>query len=239
MGKNYYIILGLSPEADQQQIKAAYRQRAKEYHPDRQSGDARRFIEIQEAYSVLRDPTARRAYDQRLHQTRVYRVSRPGAPEPLTSRQARVEPLRPHTEPADLGEVSLLRSFDSFQPSFDEIFDRLWSNFSSLLRPKAERLESLNVEVVLTPAQARRGGHVRLRLPARAVCPTCGGRGGLDYYECWQCAGEGAVSGEYPVLVSFPTGIAHGYRTRIALDFLGIHNLYLMVHFRVRSPAPS
>lgn len=223
MAKNYYIILGVAPKATQQQIRSAYLQRAKELHPDHFGPDPRPFLDVQEAYGVLGDPARRQDYDRRLDELKVY----PG-PEPLTARKPFAEPLE-----ADLGEASLTRSFRTFSPSFDEIFDRLWSNFDRLARPKGETLKSLTAEVLLTPGQARTGGHIRILVPSRAVCPTCGGYGGVDLYECWRCAGEGAVSGELPLLVSFPAGVPGGYMVRIPLERFGIRNLYLTVHFRV------
>lgn len=63
--KTYYDILGVSRDATQAQIKAAYRKLAKKYHPDSSTGseeDKRRFQEIQEAYSVLSDPKRRETY---------------------------------------------------------------------------------------------------------------------------------------------------------------------------------
>lgn len=60
-----YKILGLSPSATADLIKAAYRKKAAQYHPDKnQSADAAtRFREVQEAYEVLSDPARRRAFD--------------------------------------------------------------------------------------------------------------------------------------------------------------------------------
>jgi molecular chaperone DnaJ len=221
VAKNYYLILGVSPDATPNQIKAAYRDRAKEFHPDLYGGGQRPFLDVQEAYCVLSDAGQRHTYDRALRDLRG-RATR-GAYRP--------EPLKPQSDPVDLGEASLVRSFRSFTPSFDEIFDRLWGNFMSLTRPKAEQIESLNIEIVLTPEQAARGGHIRVLVPARALCPTCEGYGGVAGYECAYCAGEGFLSGEYPVLVSFPAGIVNGYIVRLPLDGFGIRNFYLTVHF--------
>jgi curved DNA-binding protein CbpA len=58
MAKNYYLILGVAPDAEVKQIKAAYRRRVKTLHPD-YGGDARPFLDLQEAYSVLSDPGRR------------------------------------------------------------------------------------------------------------------------------------------------------------------------------------
>jgi|GEM_PF-6762600 len=62
--KDYYAILGLSPDADEQAIKQAYRKLARQYHPDVNPGDKKaeeRFKEINEAYQALSDPERRNA----------------------------------------------------------------------------------------------------------------------------------------------------------------------------------
>ena len=61
--KNYYQILGIAPDAGADDIKRAYRKLASQHHPDK-GGDTARFQEIQEAYSVLSDPSKRDAYDR-------------------------------------------------------------------------------------------------------------------------------------------------------------------------------
>ena len=62
--KDYYTILNISLNADADEIRQAYREKARENHPDSGHGDADRFREIQEAYEVLRDEVLRRAYDR-------------------------------------------------------------------------------------------------------------------------------------------------------------------------------
>ena len=128
-------------------------------------------------------------------------------------------------------EISLLRSFETFLPSFSELFDR-WSNFELVTRPKAEQLESLTVDVLLSPRQAFMGGQIRILVPARVTCPTCRGRGSVGSYECWRCEGNGALTDEYPVTVSYPAGLQQDYIMRLPLDRFGIENFYLTVRFR-------
>jgi Ca-activated chloride channel family protein len=62
--KDYYAALGVSSDAADSLIKKAYREKARQYHPDSVDGDADRFRAIQEAYEVLQDVTLRRAYDR-------------------------------------------------------------------------------------------------------------------------------------------------------------------------------
>lgn len=65
--RDYYEVLGVSKDADQDTIKKAYRKLAKKYHPDMNPGDeaaAEKFKEASEAYAVLSDEEKRRKYDQ-------------------------------------------------------------------------------------------------------------------------------------------------------------------------------
>ena len=64
--KDYYEILGVSKNADEKEIKSAYRKLAKKYHPDLHQGDeaaAEKFKEVSEAYEVLSDKEKRKKYD--------------------------------------------------------------------------------------------------------------------------------------------------------------------------------
>ncbi|MFQ6122224.1 MAG: DnaJ domain-containing protein [Dehalococcoidales bacterium] len=66
--RDYYEVLGVSRNADQNTIKRAYRRLAMQYHPDRNPGKEKwaneKFKEINEAFGVLGDPEKRRQYDQ-------------------------------------------------------------------------------------------------------------------------------------------------------------------------------
>lgn len=66
MAKDYYQILGVSKNANQDEIKRAYRRLAHQYHPDKNSShaDGAKFKEINEAYQVLNNPQKRTQYDQ-------------------------------------------------------------------------------------------------------------------------------------------------------------------------------
>lgn len=211
MARNYYVILGIRTDANPDEIKAAFRQRALELHPDKSGLNSSPFIEAQEAYLALSDPQRRRAYDRQLNQ--------------------------PAIAPASAVRDIALNEFETYYPSFDELFDRLWSNFLGVSRPKTETPESLTLEIILTPDEARTGGRVRVEVPAQTACPTCGGHGHVAGYGCWRCAGHGALTGEYPVDIDYPAGIRDGHVMQLSLAQFGLHNFYLTVQFRATGNA--
>jgi DnaJ-class molecular chaperone len=233
MPKNYYIILGISSSSSQDEIKSAYRRLAKEFHPDHY-GQSSPFLNIQEAYSVLSDPIRRKSYDTTLLENRQPQ-GRSDQIEPLKESPylGEVEPLIPERGPVDTGSNSLLQSFYTYRPSLDSLFDRWFSNFSEKSPSKGERLENLTVVITLTPDQAFRGGHVRLTVPTRLQCPSCNGRGGIGAYECWRCSGQGMLSGEFPLMISYPPGISDNHTVQLSLERFGIRNLYLTATFRI------
>ncbi|HEY9174276.1 MAG TPA: DnaJ domain-containing protein [Verrucomicrobiae bacterium] len=232
MPGNYYVILGVATNATPAEIKAAFRRRAMELHPDRSGIGSEPFIEVQEAYGVLSDPDRRRHYDEQAS-VRVRRRPWGWSAEPFAPAPRAPESFRDVTAAPELREFGFATEWAEFHPSFDELFERLWSNFDSLSRPKSERLESLTIEVVLDVDQARRGGRVRVNIPARVTCTTCGGRGAVGPYECWRCEGHGALAAEYPLEIPYPPAVRDGYVARVPLARFGIGNFYLTVLFRV------
>src|SRR5947199_9948747 len=68
--RDYYEILGVGRDSDDEVIKRAYRKLAMQFHPDRNVGDAdceEKFKECAQAYEVLRDPAKRQRYDRYGH----------------------------------------------------------------------------------------------------------------------------------------------------------------------------
>ncbi|GAA4015166.1 DnaJ domain-containing protein [Actimicrobium antarcticum] len=69
--KNYYAVLGLDSDASSAAIKNAYRKKASEFHPDRNTAAdaADKFRDVQEAYDLLADDAKRSAYDESRHRS--------------------------------------------------------------------------------------------------------------------------------------------------------------------------
>lgn len=230
--KDYYDILGVSPTATPQSIQRAFRALAKQYHPDR-VGDqgTSAFQDIVEAYQVLSDPERRASYDHRLRSAATTARSQsqpePLVPEPAPYRQPlRHAPLRP-------AQLSLLSDFLTIRPSFEALRARMLRNYPDLGVPRGERVESVNVEIVLSPDEARRGGVLHLGVPVAVPCPRCMGRTYAWGMSCSACMGQGMIAREIPVAVRIPPRVRHGTVLERPLHALGLPNCSLCMHIAV------
>jgi molecular chaperone DnaJ len=227
MARSYFAILELTPSATPDEIRSAYRRLAKEYHPDYYDGGSGPFQEIQEAYAVLSDPILLRDYKNKTSNVQLRR-----APEQYSYPEP--EPLIPKSIPVNMGGISPTHSFETFSPSLAEISDWLWGNIFKRTQPKSVRIQNLTLEVTLTKDQAIRGGVARIMVPAQSTCPTCRGLGSVGFYACHRCDGQGVITGETPVTITFPPGLTKDHTVIIPLERFGIRNLHLAVVFRPR-----
>jgi DnaJ-class molecular chaperone len=220
--KDYYFILGVPRTATTRDILRAFRELAKLYHPDRvvPQGTAS-FQDIVKAYEVLSDPKQRRQYNHRLSEPAIVTLSEP-----------RPGSARPQPEPLIPEPMSILYDFGTVSPSFAALYDRLRRNFTGRGVPKAERIESLNVEVQLSPYEALRGVVVPIGLPVFVRCTACRGSGREGFSFCLPCLGQGVVETEHTVPVRVPPGVQEGTIVEVPLHRLGIHNFYLCLHIR-------
>jgi hypothetical protein len=188
--RDYYEILGVSPDAGADEIKRAYRQLARRYHPDI-SGDERgvAFLEVSRAYEVLGNAQRRRAYDRALKP----------APTPV--------PLYPSHAEWLSDEVAI-----DF-PSVASVLDRMQTAFFGTIRAAP-----LSAEILLTPQEAFWGTTVPLAVPLRRTCPRCGGRGETWEEWCALCGGSGELSAEHEVRVYIPAGVRDGARFRFSVS---------------------
>ncbi|CAB1129155.1 Molecular chaperone DnaJ [Candidatus Hydrogenisulfobacillus filiaventi] len=194
--KDYYRILGISPDADAKTIKSAYRKLARQYHPDvNKTREAEeRFKEINEAYEVLSDPERRAKYD-RLRQGFAEQEARSRGPGYQRVRTGWTTMGGPGGIDFDLGEFSSL---------FEDLF-------TGTTRPRPEPAHVPEQTVTLTLEQVMTGTTVKLTVEKSVPCPVCHGR---DPH-CPRCSGVGRVVTPQSFDVTVPPGVESGNVIRV------------------------
>jgi len=231
--RDYYEVLSVSRECDDQTLKSAYRKLALQYHPDRNPDDRtaeERFKEAAEAYAVLSDPQKRAAYDRYGHQG-VNGGAGFGFDESAF---------------ADFSDIlGDLFGFDMFgqrggrgrsrvQRGEDIRYD-LEISFEDSMKGMAADLQIPKLEPCSrcrgTGAEAEGGlvkcsvcngrGEVIFQqsfLSVRKTCPTCHGSGQVIRRACTQCKGQGYSRIEKKLKVNIPAGVDTGTRLRLARE---------------------
>jgi molecular chaperone DnaJ len=240
-GKDLYSVLGVDKKAPADEIKKAYRKLARQYHPDRNPGNAQaeeRFKEVSAAYDVLGDADKRKQYDRG-----TLFGGRPGA----GGGGARGGPGG--FDPSGFGDI------------LSDLFGRAGrgdptaGGAGGARAPRPDRGRDLEAEVTISFPQAMEGAQIPLSVPTSATCPTChgtgaragttpkicprcqgrgiesqgqglfsisqpcsrcGGSGTVIEDPCPTCKGEGAVRTVKNYRVNIPAGVREGSRVRLA-----------------------
>ncbi len=233
--KDYYQILGVSRDATEKEIKAAYRKLARQYHPDVNPGDRtaeEKFKEINEAYQVLSDPEKRAAYDRYGEQWQAYQRMR--------------EQYGDNFPP---GGFESPFGFGDFGEFIENLLRGGGFGGGGLRVQRAPRDIEQTLEISLQ--EAIRGATRTIQLSQDEPCNTCGGTGiapnrrqtcracggagrrrfgmfGLEMHcdecdgagvtgaPCPTCRGSGVVPRVRTLTVSIPAGVAEGQRLRLA-----------------------
>ncbi len=181
--KDYYEVLGVDRDADQDEIKKAYRELAKKYHPDRSDDPeaGEKFKEISEAYDILSDPEKREKYDRYGH--------------------------------AGLGQDDYSVNFDDFAggdfggigfEDIDDIFDMFFGGRRRTSRSRSDRRSSrqskkgkdLKYQIEIDFEEAVSGTKKEIQIPREVSCDECGGTGaepGSSSRTCSRCGGQGRI----------------------------------------------
>ena len=209
MPRDYYIVLGVSRNAELSKIKKAYRNAVKRYHPDinRSVGDAEQFLEIKEAYDTLGNAEKRRSYDETLaQQESPYRVSR--VPSIIRKR------------------TSLFDELDHFTSSADDFFSGFLPGFFNRER-KIEK--ELYLDLILSPREAADGGLFPITVPVIEPCPSCARSGYGEDFFCPRCRGYGRIKTKREFSLSVPPRVRHGTEIKISLEDIGLKGSALNV----------
>ena len=237
--QDFYATLGVEKGADADALKKAYRKKAKELHPDRNTEDpdaAEKFKAVNEAYDVLKDPQKRAAYDQFGHAAFENGMGGGGP-----------RPGGPGGNP-------------DFASAFSDVFDDLFGDFMGGRQARGgggrgARGSDLRYNMRITLEEAFNGKTARIQVPSSSkcevcngtgaeggaeptvcptcqgrgkvraqqgfftverTCPTCHGRGRMIKNPCGACAGAGRVQKERTLSVNIPPGVDTGTRIRLA-----------------------
>jgi len=212
---DYYLLLGISRASGLTEIRRAHRRLAIRYDPD-VAGDegAEQFGRVREAFDTLSRTSRRSDYDRALEEAE----RRGGA-----ARAARTIFAEP---------VDVMRDFATVRPGKAEVNEHVLRNFTGRTA-KSNPSKELNVEIVLTPDQAARGGEVMMLVPVARVCGVCGGTGRAGFFMCDACAGQGTAWEKARVDVHVPAGSVDGTVVENSLHPVGIRNMWLKTHVRV------
>lgn len=230
--RDYYEILGVGRNANDEEIKKAYRKLAMQYHPDRNPNNKEaeeKFKEATEAYEVLKDSQKRTNYDNYGHQ-------------------------------AQNGSGYSSGGFDGFDfndifSNFSDIFGDFGSSSSSKKRSSSIRGSDVRYNLEITLKEAFEGVTKNISFKIAAICNSCdgvggdknekpvtcpnckgsgkiraqqgffiverhcnncGGTGQVIKNPCKTCSGEGRVNKEKKLAVKIPSGVDEGNKIRIS-----------------------
>lgn len=229
--RDYYEVLGVSKQATDEEIKSAYRKKAKECHPDLHPNDKtaeNRFKELNEANEVLSDPKKRAQYDQ-------FGFDGPsmgGNPfggsggfggfqgfegfgfggldsifDMFSGGMGRQDPNRPR-EGSDL-EVKMRITFEEAAKGCEKTFDFTRTE-------NCETCHGSGAKPGTTPktcSTCHGAGQVQVRggiMTSIRTCPTCGGTGKMVEDKCTACSGSGRVRKKRTATLKIPAGIDNG-----------------------------
>jgi molecular chaperone DnaJ len=223
MAKEYYELLGVGEDASQDEIKKAYRKKAKKYHPDSggDTADEEKFKKINKAYDVLSDEEKRKKYDRFGKQGVEGRADR-GQRRAASTFQDLFEQIF-----GGFGGGGSKESLDlkvETSVSLEEAYSGVEKSFKVDRMVKCSECSGTGSENGETSTCQECGGRGKVetvqRTPlgrARTVqeCQECGGNGKIPDKTCAKCGGDGVTQESSRVEVEIPEGVQDGQRLRL------------------------
>ncbi|CUH64898.1 Chaperone protein DnaJ [Thalassovita gelatinovora] len=237
--RDYYDVLGVAKGASADEIKKAYRKKAKELHPDSNSDNPEaedQFKEANEAYECLKDAEKKAAYDRFGH----------------AAFEGGMGGGRPGGGFHGGGQGDFASAFSDV---FDDLFGDMMGGRGGGGRGRAARGADLRYNLRVTLEEAYSGLQKTIKVPTSVpcdacegsgaeggaepqtcptcsgmgkvraqqgfftverTCPTCSGMGQIIQNPCKSCGGQGRVHKERSLSVNIPAGVETGTRIRLA-----------------------
>ena len=241
--RDYYEVLEVPKNATQAEIKAAYRKKALQYHPDKNPGDhtaEEKFKEAAAAYEVLSNEKKRARYDQYGH------AGVEGNAGGFGGGGMTIEDIFEHFGDIFGGSFGSFGGFGGFSGGRSR--GRRVNKGSNLrvkvklnLKDIANGLEKkikVNKYVACKPCNGtgaedgssysdcqtcRGAGHVTRvsntflgQMQTTSTCPSCGGEGKTITHKCTSCYGEGIVKKDEVITINIPAGVGEGMQMTVA-----------------------
>ncbi|MDZ4094057.1 MAG: molecular chaperone DnaJ [Paracoccaceae bacterium] len=180
--RDFYEVLGAARGASAEELKKAYRGKAKELHPDRNSDNPNaeaQFKEVNEAYDVLKDADKKAAYDRYGHAAFEGGMGAGGG-----------------------GQRGGYGGQGDFASAFSDVFEDLFGDFmggggrGGGARARAQRGSDLRYNLRISLEEAFKGVQKTINVPASVTCEPCrgtGAEGGAEPVTCPTCSGMGKV----------------------------------------------
>jgi molecular chaperone DnaJ len=230
---DFYEVLSVSRDANDQELKTAYRKLAMQYHPDRNPDDPtaeEKFKECSEAYQVLSDPDKRAAYDRYGHAA--FSGGGPGGGNPFAGGAQDLGDIFGDLfgEMFNMGGSGGGRKASRVQRGRDLRYD-LTLEFEEAVFGKEKEITIRRLETCIdckgsgaargkapvTCTQCGGRGQQRFQqgfFSVARTCSVCGGTGTLIVDPCQTCRGETRVQTEHSILVKVPAGVEQDTRIR-------------------------
>lgn len=212
--KNYYAILGVTPDSSDAEIKSAYRTLARKFHPDVNPSGTQRFKDITEAYDVLSNSQKRHQYD-------MINGFFKSAPENKTSAKQAQSEYKKQTaqkdeDTAKQQEKQTKKSKEEFSKKINDIFEEFAKPKKS--KTSAKKGDDIHEEITVTIKESVNGAERTINVMHTTQCSHCKGRKFINGNICPVCKGTGENSEHKKITVKIPKNVKNGTKLRITQE---------------------
>ena len=222
--KNYYEILGVTPDSEFVEVKTAYRKLARKYHPDinKAPDSIKKFKDIQEAYETLSDNQKRKNYNMvngyytTPKNKRTEKQESVPRSEPPKSKQSSFDENKDLSEKKQTSDSNAHYRQKFFRESIGSILDDIVKNHDFKKRkPKTKNGTDIYTDISVTLEESIHGTERLLNIMHKEVCPNCKGRKFINGTKCACCNGTGEYSLHKRITVKIPSGIKNNTKLRL------------------------